>query len=359
MENNITIVIPAYNPDNKLSNLVKQLITQKFKRIIIVNDGSKDDSKEIFDDLSEIKECIILNQAVNLGKGRALKTAFNYFLNHFNESIGVVTVDADGQHSVEDIIRVANKLNESRNSLVLGVRNFSVENIPFRSRFGNVLTKRVLSFACGINITDTQTGLRGIPKYFMKELMNVNGERFEYEMNMLLQTKTSNIPIDEVEIQTIYIEENKSSHFNPIVDSIKIYSVFIKYLFSSLASFGVDILLFSVFLYLFKGIFPAHYIIIATIGSRVLSSLFNYTVNRNVVFRSNTKNTLVKYYILSSIQMVISAYGVQVVYSYIGQSEVIVKIFVDTVLFMVSFFIQREWVFKKKSTNEGQVLANE
>lgn len=359
MESNVTILIPAYNPDHKMLNLVKHLIAEKFKSIIIVNDGSKAESKEIFDSITDFKECIILNHAVNLGKGRALKTAFNFFLNSINESIGIVTVDADGQHAVEDIKKVAAKLSESRNSLILGSRNFLLENIPFRSRFGNLLTNKVFNFACGIKVSDTQTGLRGIPKNFIRELMNVSGERFEFEMNMLLQSKTSNFPIEEVKIKTIYIEENKSSHFNPIVDSIKIYSLFIKYLFSSLFSFGLDILLFSIFLIIFKDIIPNYFIIGATICSRILSSLFNYMVNRGIVFKSNSKNTLIRYYVLCIIQMLVSAYGVHMIYSLVGQNEVLIKVLVDTILFMVSFYVQREWVFNKNSNIKGKVLTSE
>ncbi|WP_147534142.1 glycosyltransferase [Bacillus marasmi] len=359
MAKSIIVVIPAFNPDNKLVNLVNELITANFNQILIVNDGSKSNSKAVFDQLHHLKECTILNHAVNLGKGRALKTAFNYVLNYFADSVGVVTVDADGQHSVKDISKVAHKLLDCENSLVLGVRNFSLKDIPFRSRFGNLITIKVYSLASGIKIADTQTGLRGIPNHFMKILMNLNGERFEYEMNMLLECKSKNITIEQVEIETIYIEANKSSHFNPIIDSIKIYSLFLKYLFSSLLSFGIDILLFSVLLMLLKGILPAYYIIGATIGARILSSLFNYLVNRNIVFNSNSQSAIIKYYTLSITQMSASAYGVFIFYSLIGRNEVLIKIAVDAVLFLLSFYIQREWVFNNKTIPSSQVVQSD
>src|SRR5699024_653693 len=285
---NVTIVIPAYNPDKKLINLVKEIIDSSFEHIIIVNDGSKAESRDIFKYLAKLKECTILNHAVNLGKGRALKTAFNYFLNHHKDSLGAVTVDADGQHSTEDIHKVTSKLMQRPNSLVLGVRDFSEESIPFRSRFGNVLTKKIFSFASGLSLSDTQTGLRGIPYAFMKHLMNVSGERFEYEMNMLLECKVKNVQIEEVNIETIYIEQNSSSHFNSVLDSVKIYTVFLKYTFSLLSSFGLDILLFMILSILFKELIPQYFIIVATIGARVLSSIFNYMVNKTVVFTSES-----------------------------------------------------------------------
>lgn len=344
----VTLIIPAYNPDEKLISLVSDLTNAQFDDIIIINDGSKQSSNNIFNALSKIKECTIIEHAVNLGKGRTLKTAFNYFLNNRKDYIGLVSLDADGQHSSEDIVKVASKLCEHPNKLIMGVRDFSSENIPFRSRFGNVLTRKIFNIACGINISDTQTGLRGIPYSFLKSIMNVKGERFEYEMNMLVESKQANIEIEEVKIKTIYIEENKSSHFNPIIDSIKIYSVFLKYISSSLLSFGLDILLFSILSILLKGILPAHFIIAATIGARIFSSLFNYTLNRKAVFVSNSKNTLIKYYSLSVSQMLVSAFSVYTLYTLFGAGEITFKILVDTILFVLSFFIQREWVFKKR-----------
>lgn len=342
----LAIVIPAYKPDERLTVLIDRLINENFKNIIVVNDGSEETGLKEFKYLESLKECTVLNHAVNLGKGRGLKTAFNHILNHFKNCVGVITVDADGQHLVEDIKRVADKLIENPNHLILGVRDFSVKNIPFRSRFGNILTKYVFYFATGIKVTDTQTGLRGIPIYFIKDLLTVSGERYEFEMNMLLECKESGIPIEEVSIDTVYINDNESSHFNPILDSIRIYSLFFKYIFSSLSSFAIDILLYSLFIILLKGISPKNYIIAATIMARVISSLYNYLFNKNIVFKSNNKHTLFKYYFLSICQMLISAYLVQSIFQVIGNGEVVIKILVDTLLFVLSFIVQREWVFK-------------
>jgi glycosyltransferase involved in cell wall biosynthesis len=343
----IAILIPAYNPDHKLPELVNDIIKAKYKNIIIVNDGSKSECNEIFNLLSQHEECTVLTHHVNQGKGQALKTGFTYFLDNFGNAVGLVTVDADGQHAIED----SEELYDNPNSFVLGVRDFSAENIPFRSRFGNVLTKSVFKFTSGLKVSDTQTGLRGISSDFAKKLLRVPGERYEFEMNMLLECKTYKIEIKEVKIKTIYIEENKSSHFNPIVDSIKIYSVFFKFISSSLLSFGVDILLFTIFIFFLKDIMPHSYIIGATILSRVLSSLINYSINKNAVFKSKGKNTIVKYYILSVVQMLTSAFGVYILFSLLGTGEVVIKIVVDTLLFLLSFVIQREWVFKSNQVD--------
>ena len=209
------------------------------------------------------------------------------------------------------------------------------------------MTKGVARFVCGINISDTQTGLRGIPTRFIEKLIDVRGQRYEFEMNMLVECKPNNIDIEEVKIQTIYIEENESSHFNPIVDSIKIYSVFLKFAASSALSFGLDVLLFALFVMILNGVFVETYIIIATILARVLSALFNFTVNRNVVFKSAAPNSIIKYFALAVVQMLASALLVYFVFEMIGFGEVGIKIIVDFLLFLASFVIQREWVFKK------------
>ncbi len=347
-DNRVTVLIPAYNPDNKLMELVTRIVKKGFQQILIVNDGSEKECAPIFEQLKKIQQCTVLEHDVNYGKGQALKTAFSYFLDKYPNNLGLVTVDADGQHAVEDVEKVSQRLCECPQSLVLGVRDFSGRDIPLRSRFGNELTKGVARLACGMKISDTQTGLRGIPAHFVRKLLSVAGQRYEFEMNMLVECKPNNVTIEEVKIQTIYIEENESSHFNPIKDSIRIYAVFLKFAFSSALSFILDIALFALFVMILNGIFIESYIIIATILARVLSGLFNYTVNRKVVFKSTSSNALVKYFILAVAQMLASAGGVYLIYAAIGFGEVGIKVVVDGILFLISYFIQREWVFKRK-----------
>lgn len=350
------ILIPAYNPDEKLVRVIKDIIAKRFSKIIVVNDGSSKESNAIFETISKLDPVTVVDHPVNQGKGRALKTGLSFILKQFNENTGVVTVDADGQHDVEDILKVAEKLYKHPNGLVLGVRDFSKENIPLRSRFGNNLTRLVVRFSLGLNITDTQTGLRGIPFNKIIDFLEVKGDRYEYEMNMIVECKNKGLPIEEVSIKTIYLNENESSHFNPIVDSIKIYSVFLKFLTSSLLSFGVDIILFMIFSSLLKGIYPVKFILIATIAARVLSSLFNFSLNKNVVFKSKSKNSIVKYYILSLLQMLASAILVYSVFNLFRNAEVAIKIVIDSILFLISYVIQREWVFKKAKTRGRGIL---
>lgn len=347
----IPIIIPSLEPDERLLKIVKDIQDIGMKNIIVVNDGSGEAYENIYQKIAEQREVTVLKHYVNLGKGRALKTAFNYCLNTYDNLCGVVTADSDGQHSAKNIRDCAETLIANKNKLILGIRNFSVSGIPFRSRFGNKLTVFILNAACGIKVADTQTGLRGIPADFMKKLLSVHGERFEYETNMLIETKEQEIDIYEVPIETIYQEEEYSSHFNPIKDSIRIYSIFAKFIISSLLSTIIDFILFSVFVYLCKMNFPHLYILIATVAARILSATVNFALNKKVVFRSTGNNAAaaLKYAILSLFIMICSAGLVTVLYRLTLVKEIIIKVIVDTCLFGLSFIIQRDIVFKKST----------
>ncbi len=312
----------------------------------MVNDGSTKEYDKYFEQIKS--KVIVLKHAVNLGKGRALKTGFNEYLKKFENKAGVITVDSDGQHKVNDIKKVSKKLVELGDTLILGSRNFDDKNVPFKSKYGNKITRAIFSFLTGVKVKDTQTGLRGIPTKYIKTLMNIPGERFEYEMNMLMYTKNDNINIEEEEIETVYIQENKSSHFNPLTDSLRIYLIFLKYIFASAISFVIDISLYKLFFNIFINTMVTYAITIATVLARIISSFINYKINKNTVFKSSTKSSIIKYYILCIIQMFISAGLVSYIFNLIGQNgEVIIKIIVDIILFFINFKIQKEWVFKK------------
>lgn len=347
----MAIIIPSLEPDFRLIRLVENI--QKYEKekkitvpIIIVNDGSSAQYDNFFNDAQKMG-CIVLKHAVNLGKGRALKTAFNYYLTHYPNGLGVVTADSDGQHDVEDIFLCLDTLNRNKDKLILGVRQFDDKSIPLRSRFGNNMTKAVFKFLCGIDVQDTQTGLRALPTDFLKKILSVSGERFEYEMNMLIETKNLKIEIVQIPIKTIYIEGNESSHFNPITDSLRIYSLFFKFILSSIASFLVDIGLFSVFMFFLKHAVQKP-IFFSTILARVLSSIFNFKSNQRIVFKSegNNKKVALKYFLLVIIQMLASAFFVSFIAENIAISITLIKILVDSFLFLISFSIQQKLIFK-------------
>lgn len=347
------LVIPSYEPDTRLIELIKSLKDYK-DPIVIVDDGSGEKYQSIFNELSYIrKDLILLHHEVNKGKGRALKTAFEYILNNLKDSTGCITADSDGQHDCMSIMNVRESLINNPNSLIMGVRSFDGDHIPWKSKAGNKITIKVLSFLTGIKVSDTQTGLRGIPLKFMSELIEVPGDRFEFETQMLLES-VDKYPIVEVPIETIYdSKENHQSHFNPFKDSIKIYRIlarqFVKYLISSLSSSVVDIVLFALFCSLFKNSYPVWYASIATVSARVISAIYNYLINYILVFKSKEKvsKSALRYFILAIVQMLCSTVLVQAGVFIFRSMEVLIKIIVDVFLFFCSYYIQNRFVFKK------------
>ncbi len=350
MEKIVPVIIPAYEPDEKLIKLLDELAREQVSPVIVVNDGSDKATYGHLFDMARGRGAVVLEHAVNMGKGRALKTAFNYCLNEYEDLVGVVTADSDGQHAVRDLKKCMEALIEDPKALVLGVRNFDQKGIPARSVFGNKTTSKVMKFLVGLSISDTQTGLRGISSEFMKFLLTEKGERFEFETNMLLDTKELGVKIKEIPIETIYLEENRSSHFNPIKDSIRIYAVFIRFLISSLSSSVVDIVLFSIFCALFKSVPVAiGYIMLSTILARVISAIYNFLINYKVVFKGkgNGLRAAVRYLILAVCIMLLSGFLVSFFHGMIPDlPEALVKIPVDCVLFLLSFIVQREVVYK-------------
>ncbi|MBQ1258104.1 MAG: glycosyltransferase family 2 protein [Clostridia bacterium] len=223
------ILIPAYKPDMRLVELTDLLLTHDDLSVVVVDDGSGESFKGVFDALD--KRVHFITYPVNKGKGGALKTGIKYIYDNMPDCERLITADADGQHTYPDIKKVIEKSIECPGALVLGSREFD-GNVPFRSKFGNSLTRFVFRAATGVKVRDTQTGLRGFDREGMKTFLDVPGDRYEYEINVLLVAARTKTPIHEVTIKTIYINENESSHFNPIKDSMKIYSCIFKFAFS-------------------------------------------------------------------------------------------------------------------------------
>lgn len=216
--NDIAIVIPAYEPDDSLVSLLERLRTG-FTRIVVVDDGSKR-AAGTFAQVEKMPGITLLRHESNKGKGAALKTAFKKIFTDFPEIDGVVTADADGQHLPEDILKVAEATKANQDRYTLGVRAFS-GNVPLRSRFGNAWSRYFFFLLTGVMVYDTQTGLRGIPRALLPDATAIPGDRYEYEMRMLVAAARNRHKPVQVPIKTVYLNENKSSHFNPIRDSLK------------------------------------------------------------------------------------------------------------------------------------------
>lgn len=350
--NCIPLIIPAYEPDERFIDLAKTLNDSKVDKVIVVDDGSGKEYQTVFGRVEEIlgNKCVMLSHDVNKGKGAALKTAFSYVIDYIPTAQGVVTADSDGQHDVDSIISIQNALCSEKDKLILGVRRFDGESIPWKSRFGNTLTRSIFKYVSGREVTDTQTGLRGIPRTFLDEILNIEGDRFEYEMRMLLDCIEKH-EFAEVPIRTIYeSKDNHQTHFNPVLDSIRIYRVlgakFLRYIVSSLSSCVIDLTLFYLFTILFKN--SELCIMYSTISARVLSATYNCIFNYKIVFDSRTRmrSAVIRYTLLAIVQMLTSGALVTVaVRILLFVPKVIVKAVVDTALFFVSYKIQQKYVF--------------
>lgn len=253
--NELVVVIPAYEPNNLLVELVEKL-NQYFNycKIVVVNDGSvKDPAKEAFAKISEFSNVILINHEVNKGKGAALKTAYKYIAEMDNEHHIIVSCDSDGQHKPEDIYKVAQYYDSIRDGLVLGSRQFEGK-VPLRSRFGNDATRFLYRLQNSKSLSDNQTGLRAFGSELLPFMMSIKGNRYEYEMNVLMECQRSAIMVSEVKIETVYINSNAESHFRPVRDFLKICKHMLKYAIPAFIALLTDIGSFIGFSFLYKNL---------------------------------------------------------------------------------------------------------
>lgn len=335
------IIIPTLEPGNGIIKLVLELQQFKLNEIIIIDDGSGSEYNYIFKRLEELK-CIVIHHSVNLGKGEAIKTGIKYAFEHMNVD-GYVTADSDNQHSSFDINRVSNELIKT-NNIVLGIRDFSSDNVPFKSYYGNKFSSMFFKFETGLKCVDTQTGLRGIPKRLTDFALLTNGSRYEYEMNFLISAAKNNYKIETINIETIYENNNEVSHFRPFRDAVIIYKKPLKFIVSSLLSGFIDLFLFTLIIYFF--VLGNYEVVLATIIARIISGIFNYEINNKWSFKNNIGNKKIsKYIILFIIQMLLSSVLVYLLSS-VSIFITFIKIIVDLSLFIISYVIQKKLIFK-------------
>lgn len=340
-------LIPAYNPDEKLEKLIEELSNTEFE-VVVVNDGSKPTSLQVFNNIES--KCHVIHHEVNKGKGVALKTGLSYIREKYTCNYIVVTMDCDGQHTIKDAHKLCNYNVGHPEQLVLGSRKLDY-NVPLRSKVGNTITRKVYSLASGVNVYDTQTGLRSFSNRLVDEMLEIKGNRYEYEINVLLRLAKEGVPIKEITIETIYIDNNSGSHFHPIKDSFKIYKEIFKFSLSSLLSFFIDVLLYSLFLLVFQN--HRYSVQISNVIARVFSACFNYTANRNYVFKQ--KGSVIKSF-LSYVALAICILTLNTIILTILVSlsinSIFAKVLTELILFTISYIVQHKIIFKGDVTEE-------
>lgn len=363
----VAVLIPSYEPDQKLPPYVDALLEAGFGKVVVVDDGSGEAYDDIFESLSHDGDegVQVIRYLPNHGKGYALRQGLAYLQAECPQCHYVLTADSDGQHTVQDALRMAEALRvQEEDALLLGSRDFNQPHVPWKSRKGNHITSTVFRLLYGQHVPDTQTGLRGFPRALLERFLQTSGDRYEYEMNQLIDCATDRIPMRFLSIETVYENNNEGSHFNPVRDSWRIYRVilsrFFRFIAASLLSFLVDYAIYLLLNNLLRAYAPgldvtiglAPFRFIARIGlaaglARIVSSTFNFLVNRKYVFASRMRigASFWRYAVTVVVILCLSAWLTSSLHVWFGWSDNFIKMPVDIVLFFLSYYIQRRWVF--------------
>jgi glycosyltransferase involved in cell wall biosynthesis/2-polyprenyl-3-methyl-5-hydroxy-6-metoxy-1,4-benzoquinol methylase len=339
----LVVVIPAYQPNSTLVELVRAVHPQEWQSVVVIDDGSGVRYQAVFDELAGIPGVQVVPHAINLGKGSALKTGINFALCRYPRTAGIITMDADGQHHPGDVRAIAERFAESPETLILGARTFSGD-IPLRSRIGNQITRRIMRAVVGQSLTDTQTGLRAIPRPLLMRMLKVPASGYEFELEMLLAVKHLGVRVVELPIRTIYEPGNPTSHFQPLRDSMRIYFVLLRFAGIGAMTAVLDNLTFGL-LFFWTG-----RILLAQIGARLVGGSFNYATVRSAVFLSEERHAVLlpRYLLVLIANASLSYAGIEVLHYKFGAPVVPAKLVVETLLFLASFAVQRDFVFTRR-----------
>lgn len=333
------VLIPAYEPGGKLLKLLFQICSRTNYQIVVVDDGSGEEYEDIFEAVRKMG-CTVLHHGENRGKGSALKTGFTYIEENCNGVDAVVTADCDGQHTITDIIRLAETV-EDNGVLLLGSRQFQGK-VPKKSRIGNTLSRKLFSFFTGQEIEDTQTGLRAFPASMLPWLIHLPGSRFDYEQNMLFDCRRQGYKLREIPIETIYENENKGTHFRAVRDSLLVAFCFLRFSAVSLFCAATDFLLVDVF-YRMSG-----NLLVAVVGTRLCTALMQYLLNHFLVFRERKeemRRSSIRYLALAACMLALN-YGEMYLFTKVFLWSLLAsKLVTELILFVFSYYMQKNFVF--------------
>ena len=343
------VLIPAYEPAADFPSFVSELIDRGAQRVVVVDDGSGPACRTIFHEVAALPGVRVLRHATNLGKGAALKTGINAILCEYGDFSVVVTADADLQHHPDDVIAVGQYGEEHPDALVLGVRSFTTA-VPSRSRFGNLVTRSVLRVVVGQKVTDTQTGLRALPYHLLPAMLKLGSQGYDFELDVLLLCRERRVAILERPIRTIYANGNASSHFNPLLDSMRIYFVLLRFATISLCTAVLDNIIFTAVLASTASVVESQ------ACARIVAMLFNFVVVKRMVFRSEGRiaRQILGYVTLVAVSGTVSFSLIRMFQTYFGLGVLRAKLCAEAILFLANFFIQRDVIF---TANDWQQRA--
>lgn len=336
-------LFPSYQPTALFCELLEQLRKMDPSPIVVVDDGSGPAYSELFQRAARVPGTVVLTNAVNLGKGAALKHGINHALVNYPDCVGVVTADADGQHAVSDILKVANELQARPTDAIFGSRDFK-RDVPFRSKIGNVISRYVYRFLIGLNLSDTQTGLRGIPRRLAELSLSIRANRYEFETEQIIAAKIAGFQFREVPIRTVYIDDNSGSHFNPVLDSFRIYFVLLRYALSSIATALMDFLVF----YILTANGMA--VLSANMSARAFALWIQFVLLKKYVFKSRAGVSIfVAYVAYVFFSGYVSAVMQGQFTAHLMNSPLLAKVAVESVIWIFNFMFLRDIIFRKWS----------
>ncbi len=346
------ILIPAYEPDQRLVDLLRGIrATAPAQRVVVVDDGSGPGYDTVFAAASSLG-ADVQRHLPNRGKGFALRRGFAHIETVYpGES--VVCADCDGQHTLADIRRVAAAVAQHPTAIVLGTRAFTGD-VPARSRFGNGLTRFLFGAATGTRLHDTQTGLRGYGPAMLPWLQTIGGDRFEYELSLLLEATRHGFTHLEVPIDTVYLEGNESSHFRPLADSARVYAPLLKFSLSSLSAFAVDAGL------LFTLAAVTGNVVLSVVVARVASSVLNFVTNRRLVFAGGSRSwaqSARRYFTLVGVILTANAGLMHLLVTVFGLPLLAGKVLTEAALFTASYRAQQRFVFGHRPAHAPAATA--
>ncbi len=339
-------LIPAYQPGALLPSLARDLQQNGFE-VVVVDDGSGPDYGAVFD--STRPYATVLSYPVNQGKGHALRHGLRWISSRCALPDVIVTMDSDGQHTVADAGRLARAALENPGTLVLGVRSFG-RGTPLRSRMGNKISSLAYRAASGVRLSDTQTGLRAFGAGMISWMMNIPGNRYEYEMNMLMESARSCVQLVQVPIATIYMDNNSGSHFHTVRDSALVFGNLLKFAGSSLTGFAIDYSLYSGLTILLGGFGTAVAVPVSNVTARLVSASANFAINKKLVFHSHadTARAGAQYALLACTILAGNTVLLSFLVSGLGVDKYAAKLVTELTFFGLSWLGQKYWIFSRK-----------
>lgn len=361
------VIVPSYHPTDALVELTHTICALGY-RLIVVDDGGGDADSAVYDALDP--RTVILHHAVNRGKGAALKTGLAYVRSQLlspteggdSSSVSptdtVAFMDADGQESPEDLeaVLTAARSPMARYKLSIGVCAMEKKKYLL-PRIGHAITCGVFHLLVGAKLSHAFTCLRACPTAYIDKLLEIEGDRYEYEINVMAYFARHEAGFCEVPIRDGEIRPQKN--FRMIRDSLRVVGSLIRFMGSSLSSYLVEYTCFCLLSFLFGKQFPMIGDLFANICARIIGGTVNYLINCFIVFRRRPSWQSASQFALLNVVTLSLNSGALYLWKLTPFPVQICKLLADTSMFIVNYLIQRKFIFRKKKKTNTDITGFE